>query len=737
MMSTTLVSCLMPTADRRAFVPRAIELFLAQDYPDKELLILDDGEDSVADLVPADARLRYRRELPRRVLGDKRNRLCELARGDVIVHWDDDDWSAPDRITRQLHALHAADAELCGLARVFFTTADGRQAWEYVYPAGSAPWVYGASLCYRKDFWSRHPFPCIGVGEDTQFVWADRCARIVAMPDNDFLVALVHPGNTSTKRTQDAAWHPLPPAHIAGLMAARDRASDGPATPNKNTQTDHPTRPNRGAQPMSTVARTTDLQQPEFAAFNREPRLPRMRQWELPYALYAMRLGETMSVLDCTINPVDFESRLRQLYPHVLYRHWNPLRQAQFVLPQGLPDGAFDRVMCINTLEHLLRPQREQLLEDLARKLKPGGRLVLTCDHYFDSFRADPAWLATGLLRADGAEVFNGFNQVTTAECLRLCAAHGLTPVDGDWEMPDEEDRSLLRQAAPLAHACIGGVFSKGPAKADGMQRTVVLALLTWNTCDISLDSVRALANEARMLQRLGQRPILCVCDNGSTDGTAEQLKRLDAELDLPHRFIFNASNVGNSVARNQIIDCFVELGGDHLLFMDGDIEIVPFSSFTMLRYLEHHGSRLGCIGACSAGQTNQRAQTSPTLFGINRVETTNLVAWTQYGMFRREVFEAGVRFDESGPFTGPGWGFEDNDLAFQMEMKGFLNQRFFGMTYLHRDPRSSVRVMKSLGIEPNRLYEQRKRHVIDKWRDTPAISGGPLQYVRAIEMRL
>jgi hypothetical protein len=42
-----LVSCIMPTANRRRFVPEAIRLFLAQDYLEKELVILDDGEDSV------------------------------------------------------------------------------------------------------------------------------------------------------------------------------------------------------------------------------------------------------------------------------------------------------------------------------------------------------------------------------------------------------------------------------------------------------------------------------------------------------------------------------------------------------------------------------------------------------------------------------------------------------------------------------------------------------------------
>ena len=54
-----LVSCIMPTYNRRAFVPYAINYFLRQDYENKELLIVDDGTDPVKDLVPADKQIRY------------------------------------------------------------------------------------------------------------------------------------------------------------------------------------------------------------------------------------------------------------------------------------------------------------------------------------------------------------------------------------------------------------------------------------------------------------------------------------------------------------------------------------------------------------------------------------------------------------------------------------------------------------------------------------------------------
>src|SRR6185295_2329841 len=130
-------------------------------------------------------------------IGVKRNRLCELARGDVIVHWDDDDWMASRRVRYQVERLLAGHADVCGLDRPLFYDPAEQRAWQYVYPAGAAPWVYGATLCYTKAFWQRSPFPAIGVGEDSRFVWANVSKRILALDDPTFFVGIVHPGNTS------------------------------------------------------------------------------------------------------------------------------------------------------------------------------------------------------------------------------------------------------------------------------------------------------------------------------------------------------------------------------------------------------------------------------------------------------------------------------------------------------------------------------------------------------------
>jgi glycosyltransferase involved in cell wall biosynthesis/GT2 family glycosyltransferase len=227
------VSCIMPTANRRRFVPDAIALFLALDYPNAELVVLDDGEDAVGDLMPSDPSVRYLRGPRHRSLGAKRNAACEVANGEIILHWDDDDWYAPHRVRLQVEALRATGADVCGLDRVLFYDPRVLAAWEYVYPASAVPWVYGATLCYRRDYWRMHPFPNLTVGEDNAFAATARAGELLVLPDNRFFVALVHAGNTSAKNVRDPRWRPYDAASVRALTgtawpAANERLNQYP-----------------------------------------------------------------------------------------------------------------------------------------------------------------------------------------------------------------------------------------------------------------------------------------------------------------------------------------------------------------------------------------------------------------------------------------------------------------------------------------------------------------------------
>jgi O-antigen biosynthesis protein len=214
---TTLVSCVMPTANRRRFVPSAIAQFLAQTHPEKELVILDDGDDPIADLVPSHPSIRYLRTPRHRDLGAKRNAVCEAARSDIILHWDDDDWYAPDRIQLQIEALHASGADLCGLDSAFLVDPRLRAAWEYIHPPGAAPWIFGATMCYRREYWHANPFPNANIGEDVRFVFHARPGQLHVIPNRYFFVSLIHASNTSPKHTRDSRWRQSDFAAICAL----------------------------------------------------------------------------------------------------------------------------------------------------------------------------------------------------------------------------------------------------------------------------------------------------------------------------------------------------------------------------------------------------------------------------------------------------------------------------------------------------------------------------------------
>jgi glycosyltransferase involved in cell wall biosynthesis/predicted O-methyltransferase YrrM len=208
----------MPTYDRRRFVPRAIAQFQNQDYPSKELIIVDDGTDPIADLVPDDPRIRLIR-LPRRMsVGAKRNIACENSAGEFIAHWDDDDWNAPHRLSCQAQRLLNSDASICGLKDLLFLDIRTTKAWEYNYPANQRPWLSGNSLLYRKDYWSAHRFSDINVGEDSRFVWTADAHRLLAVADADFHVGLIHGTNVSPKHVDGPWWKPHPLDDIRRLL---------------------------------------------------------------------------------------------------------------------------------------------------------------------------------------------------------------------------------------------------------------------------------------------------------------------------------------------------------------------------------------------------------------------------------------------------------------------------------------------------------------------------------------
>lgn len=114
MSESPTVSVIIPTYNRAALLPRAVDSVLAQTYQDFELLIVDDcsTDDTPAVIAGfADPRLRaIRHEQNRRQTGALNTGLAE-ARGEFAAFLDDDDEFTPDSLAERMALMEASPPE--------------------------------------------------------------------------------------------------------------------------------------------------------------------------------------------------------------------------------------------------------------------------------------------------------------------------------------------------------------------------------------------------------------------------------------------------------------------------------------------------------------------------------------------------------------------------------------------------------------------------------------------------
>jgi glycosyltransferase involved in cell wall biosynthesis len=194
-----LISCLMPTCDRREFIPQALACWQAQTYPNKELVIVDNGIDPIRDMVDGLPHVSYWHVGTEKLsTGEMRNRACSMATGTIFAHWDDDDYSHPKRLLEQHRLMISMSVSLVGYNAMYFIDQEQRQAWLYSNPEFYA---LGTSLMYTKDYWRAGRFPDLDVAEDSAFIERAQHRRAMSVrAADDRLIARIHSRNTCDKR---------------------------------------------------------------------------------------------------------------------------------------------------------------------------------------------------------------------------------------------------------------------------------------------------------------------------------------------------------------------------------------------------------------------------------------------------------------------------------------------------------------------------------------------------------
>lgn len=169
-MSQPRVCAVMLVDGRPEMVYRAVESFGRQTYANAYLLAYDSGTPAYPLIdyhhPSLDSRHVETTRLVNDTIGSLRNRANCHTDGDIIVHWDSDDWSAPERIAEQVALLQTNKHEAVGYSDMLFWDTRVNEAWLYT---GSPRYMLGTSLCYWRNAWKRKPFPAVNQGEDTQW----------------------------------------------------------------------------------------------------------------------------------------------------------------------------------------------------------------------------------------------------------------------------------------------------------------------------------------------------------------------------------------------------------------------------------------------------------------------------------------------------------------------------------------------------------------------------------------
>jgi hypothetical protein len=208
MIPPSLVSCLMVTrAERwRDDTPAGLASYFDQSHADRELIIVtaDPCDEMFAAIGGETGAIGQIEIAPRGTqLGELRQRALELAGGEYVATWDDDDYSHPQRIARQLAALQVLPlAEASLLLRV--TIEDRINGREFTSPLHS----WEMTMLARRESVPAYR-PELKLGEDSDSI--GRMRQLVLLDAPELYVHVAHAGATAAAKHVNDWWRARSP----------------------------------------------------------------------------------------------------------------------------------------------------------------------------------------------------------------------------------------------------------------------------------------------------------------------------------------------------------------------------------------------------------------------------------------------------------------------------------------------------------------------------------------------
>jgi glycosyltransferase involved in cell wall biosynthesis len=198
------ISVLTPTYNRRKFIPAIIQCYKNQTYPKDrmEWIIYDDGTDLVGDLfeglnIP---NIRYVSDSEKKLIGAKRNKLMDLAKGDILVWLDDDDFYPPERIQHAVTSLQRQPkVQLAGSSLLYMYYFDTGKIHSFG-PIHQQHATNG-TMAVRKEYAKTHRYDeTVTHAEEKSFL-DDYKHPMVQLDAHKTMLVMSHSNNTYDKRT--------------------------------------------------------------------------------------------------------------------------------------------------------------------------------------------------------------------------------------------------------------------------------------------------------------------------------------------------------------------------------------------------------------------------------------------------------------------------------------------------------------------------------------------------------
>jgi hypothetical protein len=199
------ISIITVTKDRRKFMALAVYCYLLQSYPEDKLewVIVDDGKDSIEDVLIGIPNVTYVRCETEMSISAKRNLGVEKAMYDILVNMDDDDVYPENSVLHRVAMMLKDPAKECA----FSTTIPCYDITKYSsfmnVPPMTLPMaerVSEATMIFTRKFWEANKFDeTVKVAEGDAFI-RGREQMCRELSPQDVIVSLVHPKNTSARR---------------------------------------------------------------------------------------------------------------------------------------------------------------------------------------------------------------------------------------------------------------------------------------------------------------------------------------------------------------------------------------------------------------------------------------------------------------------------------------------------------------------------------------------------------